>query len=356
MSELDERVTKLEADLSGKTHLFEIKNEELKALREASLALAQQHRSKWTLVNSFTLLLAFLFTINFGYQVYKTTKVVALAAKLDLAVKHNEQMQQESAALVATTSDVMKLLATGYNFHSRGRYRGSRVNADEALIVIQNQACSIRKESPLYASIETLTAASLMLKARASWSIGDYETLFEIGNAFHELDPKDWNGYHCRGLYYLEYKFDRDSAAKEFQESLRLRPKYNPDHFNLIEVSLTMEDYERVISTGKIYLEGYPEHAEAVRNEKLLIHLSSIADMYVRIAQLMTNKAGAAQKLRNYLEIFKSADLDLRRQFGSNAIRDFVSRLSDSSKHKGLEGSAKKLIGEATAAVIRTAP
>ena len=337
-ADLEKKVQDLEDEVTRASRLAEIKSQELDSFKTTNEALAYHLRSRWIAPQVLMVLLAFLFTINFGYQLYKTEDIREFARQLqaaknelDLATNENRKLQQDSATVVEATTQALRHLTAGYHDAARRKYRGARLNAQLAENTLQAYKSRLAHNTELQQSLDTLIAACLILNARCSYFVQDYKAVNTIAGRLLLLDDNDWSGHHYRGLYYMTTAPYDKRAIPFLERSLELHPRFNPDQFNILELYFVTEQYDKAFHAAAMYLEDYPEH-QRMKNDKgrVPVHLSAIADLYGLMAATMTRAAGAVDELETYIASFRKSSVDLSNTFDPSALKCWQGRLASS--------------------------
>ena len=235
VQETEERIRALESDVNQLKHLTRLKDEDLRSLRETNTALVNQIRSRWTVVQALSVLLAFFFAIAFGYEVAEVIEVHHLVRQVTDALDRVD----ESVSVITATAHVVPLLASGYNNHSDRKFGRGEVDATEAMDGIVKYRAELGKDSPLHKPMDSLRRGALVLQARCAYLAQEWTRLKHAATELLALDSSAWDGYHFRGLYRYEYENDVDGAIDDYERSLGERERYNPDAFNLTELYFT---------------------------------------------------------------------------------------------------------------------
>jgi tetratricopeptide (TPR) repeat protein len=360
-----DEMARLQIHLQNCDHLGSIKDTQIQALTKTNEALVRQIQSRWSPIQALTGLLALVFTINFGYQLFKSEKAQELVNAAEIAnhksddvLASNKQLVEDSSKVIATFSRVLSLVTTGYYEAARQQDRRAKSNADQALALILDGKRGLTALSPLHKSYETLLMPCWSLSARCCFLLKETNELKSLADQMVELMPDDWLGYHYRGLYWMSTDPGNSQAIEDFRKSMQLNPHYNIDHFNFIEVLFANSKMKEAAESARKYLSYYPEHLNELQAipPKLTTSLAAIADMYNRIARLMERESGAKEQLAEYVGLFREGQLGLKiLSFDTSAIQTYLQQIDYQEPFKKLAPEEQQLVKDGLNALIDAA-
>lgn len=351
VQENEERFRALESEVNQLKHLVRLKDEDLQSLRETNKALVNQTRSKWTVVQALTILLAFFFALAFGYEVAEVIEVRHLVREVTNALDRID----ESISVIRATAHVVPLLASGYNNHSDRKFGRGGVDADEAIAWVDEFRSDI-SDSSLRKSMGSLRSGCLVLQARCAYLGGEFEKLHRSAEELISLDSDAWEGYHFRGLCRFEHYYDADGATEDYKRSLDIRRSFNPDAFNLTELKFAVGKFEDAIQAADQYLVDFPKDCRAITGGRFPSQLPSLAWMYRSVARVLTGQEGARSKLSEELKLFRESKVDMQTQFGPSALIRFMEGLPSCREFLTLQRNDRELVWDAMVEMVKTNP
>ena len=333
-----------------------LKSAEVDALRTTNILLADQLKSRWSLVEWWMKIMALLLTLVFGYQLWKAEEIRRESANLARITEQNTRLQSEGSIVSDASARVCSLLSSGYYDVGRQQYRRAKASADEALDIVRTTRETVGKKSDMLTSLSSMEFSCLALKARCCFSLRENDLMSEIAETFVREDPKYWMGYHFRGLCLQSENPASGEALSAFRQSLTLKPRYNIDLFNVVELQFALSKFDDAAASASQYLSEFPEHAKEVKEGKWSPTPVSVADIYYRICQLIKKETGSEQRLQIALSQIKSKGLLLSKSgWDANALELMQSSLLGSPSVTGLDYAQQTLIRDVLLELVASA-
>jgi tetratricopeptide (TPR) repeat protein len=325
------------------TERLKIKEEQIESLREYNRTLVDQAKSRWQIFQGLMVVLAVLFSIVFAYQVYEATQVTNLADKLEKERELHEDLLDDTIDIFSTYTLALRDLTLAQYNANRARYRDAISDAEMAAEYIENTLIKLDDDSPLRSGAQALLVTCISIQARASYFLKDWRAVDRFATRIIELDPNSWYGHHFRAMYLMVQDPTDERAIECAERSLQLKPRHNPDQFNLLEMYFAAERYEAAALKGNDYLKDYPSYTEAKRKGKLLRTPAVVADLYRLISELIIGKQ-VEQELREYKELLEESGDDIKQSFEVSLARRWLDKWNVSEKRRKLTPSQNELI------------
>ncbi|HTL59044.1 MAG TPA: hypothetical protein VL361_25450 [Candidatus Limnocylindrales bacterium] len=280
LKELQERVSGLEVKVAGTERLVDQKLAAAEVLNQTKFTNAEklvdlvksvngdlmtQLRTRWGPFQIYGALLALLFTLCFGYQLFKTEENRRLTNKLEQASDLLETQTRATASVLSAVSGAAALLHNGLREFERGEYEDARDyarSANDLLAGCKRQLKTLQTNSPLMEPILQAQVSALALVARTSFYLEDVEGLKAASSEIQSVDPTAWEGYHFMGLAIGFKPTDNESVLREiidqYERSIKEHPKRNKDYLNLAEIYMFIGQFANSSARAERYLKDRP--------------------------------------------------------------------------------------------------
>ena len=296
-------------------------------------------------------ILMLLFLLACSYQIIQLQEFRTLLHSVEKAEARIKAIEALSARFHVGTANALRHIIIAYRETGRSDFGralknariaeshltgcGEWVDAHVDTFVETDSRNDLAYVTSLRRAIEIYQASSLTIQARCQYFLQNYEDVKALAQRIEDLDKKDWNAYHYRGIAAMEQfretgdeKYARD-AVENLQKSVQERSEYNPDFFNLQELHLVAGKYDLVILYGNKYLVDYENHRRLTQRGRAARGLCAVADGYIRIARAILGNPNAVYKVQEYVGILKEANFDLRNTFASTFARKLRQQLRD---------------------------
>lgn len=286
IAQIEQTQARLAQDLETIRTAGKLKDEVIDSLKQANEILQNQLSARWGAFQILMAVLALLFTINFGYQVYKSAdirNVISRAesasdllekrvSELNLASKH------QSHCLGQLTKGI-GLTMSGFTDFGRQRHLQSQDKANSAIILLeaalqeasrspqqtrgtapQDTSVAIDLVSPLNDALVEVLFSAYTLSASTQFRLEQYPSVYTIGQRLSELGPKRWDGYHFMAIARSETEGNpyKDAIAC-YEKSLDYKPKSNLDAINLAELYFITEKFDSSRKWAEYYSKQDPD-------------------------------------------------------------------------------------------------
>lgn len=243
-------------------------------VKETNEALQERLKARWTFFQAVLALVAFLFAVNFAYQVVRTSEIMSLKVDAERALEKAEIREEaayeaaaEQAETLADLSSALAHLNRSLRETTRGRYRDASTACKAATDILENRLQSKATGPPedhpglhtpravIQKAVKHVLVSAYESHGRVGFKLGDGQLLVHVGNKLVELAPDRAGGYHYRGIGRMNLgKYD-DDVAKDLRTAALKDPKTKIDYCNLMELYFVREDYGYCLESAARYIE-----------------------------------------------------------------------------------------------------
>lgn len=338
-------------------------------LREQNKKLGAAVSSKWDAPRILTGLLGLAFTTAIAFQAVNAYNLKTIVDSIeekknafDQKLKELNVAHDEVDAIASDLQHVMEMIGSsvlclheGYRDISDGMPPPAEAFARDLSNELKATAkLKLERESRFGGTLTRLQLAVLDMQARALFAMQRYGDVEVIGSELIGLDDRNWSGYHFRGLARLMLKADKALAQKDFDKSLELNARYNPDHVNLFELCLKGHDdlEPAALVQGENHLKDYLRQFSETR--KKFHPLATVARVFLCIVRAENNR-GIKDECANkpneddeywnkILELCKKQQDKIKRRYDPQLARRLSAVLKKSEKAKRYLGDFLKIV------------